>query len=299
MATTRRARRERKEKKPAVILRIARHYGWNPGRGVSWALEWVEVLVVAAALALLVINFVTVRMHVPTDSMYPTINGDPNSFAADSFFVDRISYSFRDPRPGDIVVFWHTEAVLARGITANSPAARAGLKKGAQIVSLNREPIFSAKEANALLASLPLGTRIYLGTPSGLPLDLGVKTKGTATLADLGVKAGERRVRYVKRLIATGGQTVQVRDGRVYVNGSPLMGARFDRTYVSDLAGMRYGVEPTLVPQGSWFVLGDNSRDSFDSRYWGFVESHDFIGEPYLRVWPLPRFGPMNGYFHF
>jgi len=40
-------------------------------------------------------------------------------------------------------------------------------------------------------------------------------------------------------------------------------------------------------------MLGDNSADSFDSRYWGFVNDRDIIGVPYLRVWPLSRFGPM------
>jgi len=55
-------------------------------------------------------------------------------------------------------------------------------------------------------------------------------------------------------------------------------------------------VRPTLVPEGHWFVLGDNTHNSWDSRYWGFVEEDDFIGEPYFRVWPLSRFGSMNGY---
>ena len=53
------------------------------------------------------------------------------------------------------------------------------------------------------------------------------------------------------------------------------------------------GVEKTVVPQGMYFVLGDNSRDSFDSRFWGFVDDKDIIGVPYLRVWPLSRFGGM------
>jgi signal peptidase I len=55
----------------------------------------------------------------------------------------------------------------------------------------------------------------------------------------------------------------------------------------------RFAIEPTRVPEGFYFALGDNSRDSFDSRYWGFVDEKDIIGVPYLRVWPVPRFGPM------
>lgn len=288
--------RRSKKQKPALILRIVRHYGWNPGRVASEILEWVEVLVVAGVLAFVVICFVTVRMHVPTDSMVPTINGDPSPLRADSFFVDKVSYYFRHPTPGDIVVFWHTEAVLVDAVAAGSAAKRAGMRPG-RLVAINREPVFSTAEADGMVASLPVGTKIVLGV-AGEPLyDLGEKTSGLTTLADLGITTREQRVRYVKRLVAVGGQTVQIQGGAIYVDGKRLEGERFDRYYYSNLPGLRYGVEPTLVPEGKWFVLGDNSKDSFDSRYWGFVDSHDFIGEPYFRVWPLSRFGPMNGYF--
>ncbi len=296
-----RERRKRREKKPALVLRIAHHYGWYPGRFASEVLEWAEVLVVAGALAFLVITFVTVRMHVPTDSMHPTINGDPNPFKADSFFVDKISYYFRFPRPGDIVVFWHTEAVFVKQVKEGSPAARARVRSGDRIVSVNREPVFSAAGADEAVASLADGTALYLGTASAGTIDLGTKSPGTNSLADLGISLREQRARYVKRLIAVGGQTVQVKDGSVYVNGERLKGERFERSYTANDPRMLYGVSPTgptLVPRGKWFVLGDNSQDSWDSRFWGFVDKRDFIGEPYLRVWPLGRFGPMNGYFH-
>lgn len=291
------ARRKKKEKKPAFILRLVRRWGFYPGRVVSEILEWVEVLVVAGALASLVIIFVTVRMHVPTDSMFPSINGDPSPLKADSFFVDKISYYFRAPKPGDIVVFWHTEAVLVKGVKKGSPAARTGVVAGARIISLNREPVFSAAGADEILSSLPEGTKIVLGIAGSPLFDLGTKGPGVDSLVDLGITPRERRVRYVKRLIAVGGQTVEIQGGNVYVDGEKLEGERFDRYYYSNDPRMRYGVTPTLVPEGNWFVLGDNSSDSWDSRFWGFVDESDFIGEPYLRVWPLTRFGPMNGYF--
>ena len=277
-------------KKPAVMVRLARHLGWRPGRVMTEILEWSEVIAVAGLLAFLVMSFVTVRMHVPTGSMIPSI--DPR----DSFFVDRISYLFRDPVPGDIIVFWHTDSVLVRSVEAGSPAGAADVTSGNRVVSLNRQPVFSATDADEILASLPEGTRIYLGINGQLPIELGAKTAGMKAVADLGLRLRERRIRYVKRLIAVGGQTVQIRDGDVIVDGQPLEGVRFDRTYATDDDRMRYGVRPTLVPEGHWFVLGDNTRDSWDSRYWGFVDEGDFIGEPYFRVWPLDRFGPMNGY---
>jgi len=287
-----RKKKKKKQKKTARILRIVRYFGWKPGRVVSEILEWVEIFAVAGLLAVLVIVFITVRMSVPTGSMIPTI--DPK----DSFFVDRVSYYFRGPSPGDIVVFWHTEEVLVNKIVSGSPAGRAGVEVGGRIISINREPVFSAVGGDEIVRSLAVGQQILLGLSGTAQLDLGPKKSGVDSLAALGVVTRERRLRYVKRLIAIGGQTVEISGGDVYIDGIRLDDERFDRYYYSNDPRMRYGVNETLVPEGKLFVLGDNSSNSWDSRYWGFVSEDDFIGEPYFRVWPLSRFGPMNGYFH-
>ena len=286
-----RRRKPKTARKPAGIVRLAHRLGWHPGRVMTEVLEWISVFAWAGVLAFLVMSFVTVRMHVPTGSMIPSI--DPR----DSFFVDRISYNFRDPVPGDIVVFWHTDSVVVRSIDRDSAAAAAGVVADGRVISLNREPVFTAADAESILASLADGTRIYLGINGALPMEIGVKSAEIQSMDDLGVRLKERRIRYVKRLIAIGGQTVQIRDGDIYVDGQRLEGERFDREYLIDDARMRYAVTPTQVPEGTWFVLGDNSGNSWDSRYWGFVDEGDLIGEPYFRVWPLERIGGMNGYF--
>jgi signal peptidase I len=99
-------------------------------------------------------------------------------------------------------------------------------------------------------------------------------------------------MRHVKRRV--GGQTVELRAGAVYVGGVVLGRPKFDRYHYSDDPRYRFGVEPVEMPDGMLFVLGDNSKESFDSRFWGFVDVRRVIGVPFPRVWPLHRFGPIR-----
>ncbi|MFC2078654.1 signal peptidase I [Candidatus Bipolaricaulota bacterium] len=278
-----------REKKPAIILRFAHRLGYQPGKVMSEVLEWIEVLAVAGVLAVLVMSFVTVRMHVPTESMVPII--EPR----DSFFVDRVSYYFRAPVPGDIVVFWHTDSVLVRSV--DDRIAEFGISPGDRLVAVNSKPIYSTDDVDEVVRAVPEGTDISLQLSGSPAIPVGTKTEGVQSLEDVGIVLRERRMRYVKRLIAVGGQTVHIRGGDIYVDGERLADPAFDRSYSSTDPRMGFGVTPTEVPAGTWFVLGDNTNNSWDSRYWGFVDEKDFIGEPFLRVWPLDRFGLMNGYF--
>lgn len=279
----------KREKKPAVILRLARRLGYQPGRVMSEVLEWIEVLAIAGILAVLVMSFVTVRMHVPTESMVPII--EPR----DSFFVDRISYYIRDPKPGDIVVFWHTDAVLVQSV--DERIAGFGVSPGDRVVAVNSKSIYSMDDIERVIGVLSEGTDISLQLSGAPAIPVGLKSEEFQSLEDAGIVLRERRMRYVKRLIAVGGQTVHIRSGNIYVDGERIADPAFDRLYSSTDPRMGFGVTPTEVPTGHWFVLGDNTNNSWDSRYWGFVDEKDFIGEPFLRVWPFDRFGLMNGYF--
>jgi len=236
-------------------------------------------------------SFVTVRMHVPTESMVPII--EPR----DSFFVDRISYRFRDPIPGDIVVFWHTDAVLVRSV--DDRWVDFGISPGDRLMAVNRTPIYSVADVEDVLRALPEGAEISLQLQSVPTVLVGSKTAEMLSLEEMGIVLRERRMRYVKRLIAVGGQTVHIHGGNIYIDEELLTEPAFDRFYSSTDPRMGFGVTPTEVPAGHWFVLGDNTNNSWDSRYWGFVDKRDFIGEPFFRVWPLARFGLMNGYFGF
>jgi len=88
---------------------------------------------------------------------------------------------------------------------------------------------------------------------------------------------------FIKRVIAVPGQTVEVRDGRVYVDGQPLA-----EPYIA--APPNYAMPSTLVPEGAVFVLGDNRNNSFDSHLFGVVDQSRLIGRAELRYWPFDRF---------
>jgi signal peptidase I len=109
--------------------------------------------------------------------------------------------------------------------------------------------------------------------------------------------------RLVKRLVAVGGQRVQIKDCMVYVNEKPLTDAHFNspenpkRKCYSNLGQMSDPLTVWTVPEGHYFVLGDNSNNSEDSRFWGFVKESDFIGVPFVQVLPFDHFGFVNGYF--
>jgi len=83
---------------------------------------------------------------------------------------------------------------------------------------------------------------------------------------------------FIKRVIGLPGETVTIKDGKVYINDSeePL-----DDSFVAE----------TPVPEGSYFMLGDNRNHSRDSRYWinSFVEKDKILGKAVLRYFPSPK----------
>jgi len=88
----------------------------------------------------------------------------------------------------------------------------------------------------------------------------------------------------IKRVVAVAGDTVEVKGGRVYLNGEQQQ-----EPYTAELA--QYTLLPLTVPPGSVFVLGDNRNHSFDSHYWGFLPIKNIIGHATVRYWPPNRIG--------
>lgn len=93
---------------------------------------------------------------------------------------------------------------------------------------------------------------------------------------------------YIKRLVAVGGETIEIKSGSIYIDGKPVSDSVFSQRYYYNRELLDEG-RKMLVPGGSFFVLGDNSASSVDSRYWGFVPEGNILGKAMVIYWPPNR----------
>ena len=98
---------------------------------------------------------------------------------------------------------------------------------------------------------------------------------------------------YIKRVIGLPGETVQILDGTVYINGEPLQD---DKYALSDILDPGAASDPMVLADDEYFVMGDNRNMSTDSRssYVGLVNRSDIIGEAWMCIWPLNHFGTLT-----
>jgi signal peptidase I len=104
----------------------------------------------------------------------------------------------------------------------------------------------------------------------------------------------DRSKDFIKRVIATSGDTVEIRNKKIYLNGrlyKDNKGVYVDNFILPGSVQPRDNFGPVTVPPSSLFVMGDNRDQSYDSRFWGFVDLKDVLGKAVVIYWSWDREG--------
>lgn len=194
----------------------------------SFLTELPVLVLVAFVLAILMKTFLVQAFFIPSSSMEPTLLID------DRVLVNKLSYTFREPRRGEVVVFSERDV----------------------------DPL---DEDTGLIEGFIESVRTGLGLVPPTEKD------------------------FIKRIIGLPGETLELRDGVVYIDGTPLEEApTTEGGYLSARDMTDFG--PVTVPDGEFFMMGDNRPASADSRSsLGTIPRDDLIGRAFVIIWPVSR----------
>jgi signal peptidase I len=99
-----------------------------------------------------------------------------------------------------------------------------------------------------------------------------------------------KEIDYIKRVIGLPGETIMLQNSSFYINGQKLPEPYLDSSVVTTAESFLKEDVPFTIPEGTYFVCGDNRPHSSDSREFGPIPLTDFIGQALFRYWPANKF---------
>ena len=102
----------------------------------------------------------------------------------------------------------------------------------------------------------------------------------------------DRSKDFIKRVIGIGGDTIEIRNKKIFLNGLPFQdthGVYVDDFIIPGTIQPRDNFGPMTVPKGAVFTMGDNRDQSYDSRFWGVVDLKDVLGKAFIMYWSWNR----------
>ncbi|MGQ9855398.1 MAG: signal peptidase I [Fervidobacterium sp.] len=268
-------------------------------------------LIYAVVAATIIRVFVFETMLVPTPSMVPTIN------VGDRLFVEKITYSAREPEIGEIVVFYtpfpderaqqmlrafdkFMDMFTPKNFEGSVKYVKRLVAKEGDVITLknvdgnwklfvNGEIPEHLRSVNYTLEGIFKYPKLwsYLAEASRLRND---KQKYREYLFNLASRDGNEIANIVFSILGGLEPVPYGIDYTIFVDRYLVPNNIDFSDYVWEENGQVY----VKIPKGFYFFMGDNSSQSLDSRYFGFVPKSAVVGRPILRIWPFKAFGPVQ-----
>jgi signal peptidase I len=228
-------------------------------------LHFISTIFVAILIATFIKEFFMEFQLVPTGSMIPYI------LEGDRLLVSRLSFGLQNP-------LFNAKKKRTIMLLAKNPLYKKDIPFSTNQYIYKRDYSLSRYDIVVFFPpEEPIVGRKYLFEDNN----------NLVTYFDSPSLIGEK---YVKRILGLGGETLEIKKGHVYINGEKLE---------EDFPVRRNPIEdfgPMLIPENSFFVIGDNRMFSSDSRHWGPVPEENLLGKPLFIFWPLNRVRKVENY---